>query len=119
MTPGPFFHGGYGGLRVGDLVLPPEQTGAATTADFGAEGVCRRDQVYVTTNELAARVFAAFHPSGRGKVYEVEPLGPVVDDEDATGDGYSFRTTRARVVRVLQLSAEERRRIITTMMEAR
>lgn len=102
------YHGGFGGLRVGDLVLPPNETGAATLADHGAEHVCRRDRVYVTSHPLAARAFAALHPSGRGKVYEVELLGEVEPDPDYTGPDLSLQVERARVVRVIQISRAER-----------
>jgi rifampin ADP-ribosylating transferase len=111
------FHGGFGGLRVGDVVLPPEQTGAPSSADYGAENVCKRDRVYITTSELAAKMWAALHPSGRGKVYEVTPLGPTKPDPDCTLEGLSFETTSARVDRVIQMSRGERERIRAAVLE--
>jgi hypothetical protein len=111
-----YFHGGYGGLRVGDVVLPPKETGAPSLSRFGMRDILREDQVYITTDETAARVFAALHHTGRGRAYEVEPIGPIAHDEDATGVGYSFRCPRARVVRVIQLGRQERADIITAML---
>ena len=93
-----YWHGGTPGLAVGDLVLPPEQTGAPTLADFGAGGVCRRDRIYITTRPEIAVLYAAMHPSGRGKVYEVLPAGPLDPDPDWNGEpGLSLETTEARI----------------------
>lgn len=78
-----YYHGGYGGLRIGDLVLPPTITGVASCAHFGAAGVCRRDRVYITSQYQNALEVAATHPSGRGKVYEVLPIGVITVDPDA------------------------------------
>lgn len=111
-----FFHGGFGGLHVGDLVRPPAETGAPSLSRYGMKGVLREDQVYITTDETAARVFAALHPSGRGKAYEVEPIGPVAHDEDATGRGYSFRASSARVLRVIQITRAERLDMIAALV---
>ncbi len=102
----PLYHGGYGGLSVGQLVLPPRKTGAASTASFGAAAVCDRDAVYVTTDFEAAMMFACAHPSGRGKLYEVEPIGDLADDIDAKGRGYSFKCPSARVKRVFKIKGK-------------
>lgn len=102
----PVYHGGYGGLSVGQLALPPRKTGAASTASFGAAVVCDRDAVYVTTDFEAAIMFACAHPSGRGKLYEVEPIGDLVDDIDAKGRGYSFKCPSARVKRVFKIKGK-------------
>lgn len=110
----PLYHGGYGGLSVGQLILPPRKTGAASTASFGAAAVCDRDAVYVTTDFEAAMLFACAHPSGKGKLYEVEPIGDLVDDVDATGKGYSFKCPSARVKRVFKIKGK----IIRNMQRA-
>lgn len=102
-----YYHGGYGGLRPGQLILPPSKTGAASTAQFGAADICRTDRVYVTTNFAAAYTFACLHWSGRGKVYEVAPIGPLEQDPDATYDGYSFQCEAARVVRVRRVKGKD------------
>lgn len=98
-----YFHGGFGGLSVGQHVLPPNVTKAPSTASYGAGGVCSRDRVYITTEFDAALVFACAHPSGRGKVYEVEPTGQVTDDPDARAMGYSYECEKARVVKVFKI----------------
>ncbi len=94
-----YYHGGFGELKVGQLVLPPAMTGAPSTASYGASAVCRRDRVYVTTLLFAAYEFACLHWTGKGKVYEVEPVGELTSDPDAIGD-HSFECARACVVRV-------------------
>lgn len=112
----PLYHGGYGGLSVGQFVLPPRKTGAASTASFGAAAVCDRDAVYVTTDFEAAMMFACAHPSGRGKIYEVEPVGGLVDDVDATGRGYSFKCPSARVRRVFKIKGKIIRNLQRAML---
>jgi rifampin ADP-ribosylating transferase len=106
VTTSPLYHGGYGGLSVGQLVLPPNKTGAPSTASFGAAAVCDRNAVYVTSNFEAAMMFACAHPSGRGKVYEVEPIGDLVDDIDAVGRDYAFACPSARVTRVFKIKGK-------------
>jgi len=97
-----YYHGGFGGLCVGQLVLPPVITKVASTAAYGADKVCRRDRVYVTTNMEAAFLFACLHWSGTGKVYEVEPIGELAPDPDGVGD-HSFECEKAKVVRVYRV----------------
>jgi hypothetical protein len=110
-----FYHGGYGGLQVGDFVLPPIETGAPSTASFGAKGWCRTDRVYVTSIFKMAMEPAALHPSGRGKVYEVEPIGELVPDPDAFllpgQDPWSWECERARVIAVHKLRGKDIKRI--------
>ena len=101
-----FYHGGFGGLQVGQHVLPPNVTRSPSTASFGAAAVCDRNRVYVTTDMEAALVFACAHPSGRGKFYEVEPIGEVEPDPDAIAEGYSFQCEKARVVRVIRVKGK-------------
>jgi rifampin ADP-ribosylating transferase len=96
-----FFHGGAPGLR---LILPPIKTGAPSLADFGA-GVCDPNKVYVTTS-AAAQIFAAFHHSGRGTVYRVEPLGKLEPDPDCLEPGLSYQCDAARILRATRLSHE-------------
>lgn len=112
----PLYHGGYGGLSVGQLVLPPRKTGAPSTAGFGAAAVCDRDAVYVTTDFEAAMMFACAHPSGRGKLYEVEAIGDLVEDVDAKGRGYSFKCPSARVKRVFKIKGKIIRNLQRAML---
>jgi len=97
-----YYHGGYGGLREGKLVLPPSITGALSCADYGAHNVCRRDRVYITTGVEEARYIASKTPGG--KVYEVFPIGELADDPDCSEKGLSFECVKARVVRVVPKS---------------
>lgn len=93
------YHGGYGGLKDGSMVLPPSVRGAKTCADYGAGHVCRRDKIYVTTDIDDARSIASQTPNG--KVYEVMPIGDISPDPDCLVPGLSFECDRARVVRVV------------------
>jgi hypothetical protein len=101
MTATRYFHGGYGKLAVGDMVLPPSETRAASNAEYGASHVCRRDRVYVTSNPDAAFMWAALSPCGSGAIYEVVPLGGLAADPDCSEPGLSFECERARVVRIV------------------
>lgn len=106
-TGGPLYHGGVGGLKAGDYILPPNitnyqhsslmmiQAGAATDPD----GRVRGDRVYVTDRLGVATLFAAVRS---GAVYLVEPEGQLELDPDAPGQ--SWMCPRARVVRVVRSS---------------
>lgn len=97
-----YFHGGVPGLRPGDLLLPPDESGTNRTLSQHAEAVgapawaTRRDVIYVTTERADARVFAAFYPDGA--LYRVEPEGPLGDDPDAPGISHTCRTARIAAV---------------------
>lgn len=106
-----FFHGGVRRLKPGDIVQPPSITGAPCASDYGAEGVHRRDRVYLTIDINAARFWAAMYAGrrpdgrtimGRGDLYEVEPLTALEHDPDAVAPGYSFQVGAARVARVIE-----------------
>lgn len=100
--PARYFHGGVPGLVPGDLLLPPDTTGAerTLTADvLGMGGRARRDRVYVTTGREVARVYAALFLDGA--LYEVEPVGELVADPDCAVAGVSWEVPAARVVRVV------------------
>ncbi|MFW6010842.1 MAG: NAD(+)--rifampin ADP-ribosyltransferase [Gemmatimonadota bacterium] len=108
----PFYHGGPPGLHVGDMILPASETGAPSCSEYGAAGVHRADRVYLCTDIHGALLFAAMHPSGKGRVYEVEPEGEVEPDPDWTGrPGVSVQAPRAKIVRVHNLSAAVRRQV--------
>jgi len=106
-----YFHGGTPDLRVGDYVLPPTETGAPSLASYGAAGICRRDQVYVATDVTAAVMYAATHPSGRGKVYQVEPIGEVTADPDCQITGLSYSCAKARIVAVMSVRGKLLKRV--------
>lgn len=107
-----YYHGGVPHLR--DEILPPERTGIASTADYGAEGVCRPDRVYLTTVPEVALIFAAGAPSREpGWVYEVEPFGELEPDTFAGAPEESVTARRARIRRVHhRLSITERHAIL-------
>ena len=109
-----YVHGGVRGLKRGDQILPPAQTGSASITDSTsgwlkaeADKVYRRDRVYLITDVEQARIFAACHPAegGRtygGSVYLVEPEGDVELDPDyLPGDGTSVTAPSAKVLRVI------------------
>lgn len=65
--------------------------------------VARRDRVYITTDINCALLFAAMDPSGKGIVYEVEPIGAVEIDPDYLGEvKISFQCQEAKILRVFQ-----------------
>lgn len=97
-----YYHGGYGNLIAGDFVLPPTKTKSQSCADYGAEGICKRDRVYVTTDLNAAILYASFHWRGNGRVYEVEPQGNICHDADCSEEGLSYECDRAKVLSVVQ-----------------
>jgi hypothetical protein len=70
---GNYWHGGPRGLK--GWILPSSETGAHTTADYGAEKVCRRDCVYVTNNRVAAEMFGSMAPAAKVSIYLVQPYG--------------------------------------------
>lgn len=104
-----YYHGGVGGLRVGDMVLPPSETGARCSSDYGAGGVHRRDRVYVATDPHAALLWGSLTPGNRGCAYRVEPIGNLEPDPDCDQPGLSFACPRARVVAVRKITTKERR----------
>lgn len=112
-----YYHGGTPILKVGDLVLPSSATGASSTADWGAARVCRRDRVYVATTMAVALIFAAGYPSGKGRIYEVEPLGALERDPDCSDAQLSFQCSRARVLRVILVSKKTRNRVRRAMLK--
>lgn len=112
-----YYHGGYGELKVGQYVLPPLLTRAATTANYGASSVLDRSKVYVCTQFEGALLFACGHHSGRGKVYEVEPMGGLEPDPDADRPNFSFQCQRAKVLKVYRVKGKTIKRVQKVLME--
>lgn len=102
-----YYHGGIPGLKVGDFVLPPSETGVPSNADYGAGEVCEKGKVYLTTDINAAKMFAAFYPLGDGWVYQVEPDGDLEPDKDCLDDGLSWQCKRAKVMNGAPVSKYE------------
>lgn len=100
-----YFHGGYPGLKPGDLLLPPDTTGtehrlSAIAAEHnGPAHSTRTDIVYVTTGRDVARAFAAFYPDGA--LYRVEPAGALEPDPDCDLPDLSWQCAAARVAAVV------------------
>jgi hypothetical protein len=101
-----YFHGGFPDLRVGQFVLPPDVTKAPSTARFGGRGVCDTSKVYVVTDPHQAMIYAGMHQSGRGRFYEVQPVGKLLPDPDCLVPGVSFSCDKARVVRIIKLKGK-------------
>ncbi len=96
-----YYHGGPAGLRIGDHILPSAETGAPSTASFGAAGICRRDRVYVTTDVNAAVPYASAHWPGRGRVYRIDPIGDLDPDPDCQIAGLSYQCPQARIIAIV------------------
>jgi rifampin ADP-ribosylating transferase len=85
---GPFFHGTKVALKPGDLLEPGYSSnfGARTTANF----------VYLTAT-LDAAIWGAELSigEGRGRIYRVEPTGPIEDDPNLTDQKFPGNPTRS------------------------
>jgi hypothetical protein len=117
-----YYHGGVIGLRVGQYILPPAETGAFSVADCASapeaeqaqiERVHRKDRVYLATDKRIAMLWAALYPLGTaaegGWVYRVEPEGEVEPDPDyLADDGKSVCAPRARVVGIVKTGVPRR-----------
>lgn len=100
-----YWHGGRRGIKRGAYILPPTVTKAPSLSEYGAEGVHRRDRVYVTTIQAAALLYAA--GVKRGVIYECEPLGDLEPDPDCSMPGLSWQCEKARVVRCIKPKARD------------
>ena len=110
------YHGGPAGLKVGQRILPAGQTGARSTASYGAAGVCDPDRVYVTPDPKAAAMFASMHPSGDGRVYKVETVGQVEYDPDCQVPGLSYVCEAAVIVGRVKVKRKTLRKIQKIML---
>lgn len=100
-----WFHGGAPRLK---KILPPKETGAASSASYGGAEVCRRDRIYVTKNVDEAKIFAAMYPIDSGHVYEVIPHGEIINDPDYCGTpGDVIECESATVVRRIKVTNKE------------
>lgn len=94
-----YFHGGVRGLRAGQLILPPSAHKGPTLARYADQLAIGTDPkakellesrmwVFVAPVRKVARVFAALYPGG-GALYQVEPIGRLIDDPDCPGSSYA------------------------------
>lgn len=108
-----WWHGGVPGLRPGDLLLPPAETGASTRVDLMTAARVippgwmngdrnRRDRVYLTSKRELARAFAwgQGQRTGdrRGALYIARPIGQYSPDPDMVE--HSIECERAEVITV-------------------
>jgi hypothetical protein len=113
-----YFHGGMPGLTRGCMILPPTITKARSCSEFGAAGIHRRDRVYLCTEPEGALIYAVMHPSGKGVVYQVQPLNEVEPDPDWKGtEGVSVQVERARVIRVFRVPPAVRAQALKQLMK--
>jgi hypothetical protein len=89
---GPFFHGTRVALEVGDELVPGH-------GSHFQEGRVLRHVYFTTVLETAvwgAELATALTGSpGRGRIYEVEPLGPFEDDPNVTDNKFPGNLTRS------------------------
>lgn len=111
---GNYWHGGPRGLK--GWILPSTETGAPTTADYGADKVCRRDCVYVTNNRLAAEMFGSMAPASKVSVYLVQPYGILEPDPDCTEKGLSFQCEKALIVKEFPIRPAHRKEMMRCLL---
>lgn len=86
--PGPFFHGTRADLRPDDLLTP------GWRSNYGSRRQARH--IYFTASREGAPLAAALaHGDGPGRVYRVEPLGPIEDDPNVTDKRFPGNPTRS------------------------
>lgn len=85
---GPFYHGTKADLRPGDLLEP------GRTSNFGERRTA--NHVYLTATLDAATWGAELAVGeGRGRIYRVEPTGPLEDDPNLTDQRFPGNPTRS------------------------
>lgn len=86
--PGPFFHGTKAELQPGDVIA------AGYTSNFGSRRVA--NHVYITATMDAAIWGAELAVGdGPGRIYRVEPTGPIEDDPNLTNTRFEGNPTRS------------------------
>jgi rifampin ADP-ribosylating transferase len=86
--PGPFFHGTKADLRPGELLTP------GWRSNYGSGR--RAKHLYLTASREGAPLAAVLaRGDGAGRVYRVEPLGPIEDDPNVTDKRFPGNPTRS------------------------
>ncbi len=86
--PGPFYHGTRTGLTPGDLLQPGYRS------NFGERR--KANYVYLTATLDAATWGAELAVGeGPGRIYQVEPTGPIEDDPNLTDKKFPGNPTRS------------------------
>ncbi|MGQ0532026.1 MAG: NAD(+)--rifampin ADP-ribosyltransferase [Caulobacteraceae bacterium] len=87
-TPPSFFHGTRADLKLGDLIAP------GYTSNYGSRR--RANFVYLSATLEAATWGAELAVgSGRGRIYIVEPTGPIEDDPNLTDKRFPGNPTKS------------------------
>jgi rifampin ADP-ribosylating transferase len=85
---GPFFHGTRADLRPGDLLTP------GWSSNYGSGRRARH--IYLTASRDGAPLAAELaRGDGPGRVYRVEPTGPIEDDPNVTDKRFPGNPTRS------------------------
>ncbi|HHT71403.1 MAG TPA: NAD(+)--rifampin ADP-ribosyltransferase [Firmicutes bacterium] len=88
LDPGPFYHGSKADLKVGDMLKP------GYSSNFG-EGK-KANYVYLTATLDAATWGAELAVGDKpGRIYRVEPTGPIEDDPNLTDKKFTGNPTRS------------------------
>jgi hypothetical protein len=88
VSPQRLYHGTKADLRPGDLIEP------GRTSNFGKRK--KAGYVYLTgTLDAAAWGAELAHGEGPGRIYVVEPTGPIVDDPNLTDKKYPGNPTKS------------------------
>ncbi len=111
-----YYHGGNPELLIGESILPPSITGQPNCSEYGADFVHRKDRVYVTTEFMAAVIFASMHQSLKGCVYRVEPVGDLVLDPDCDQPGLSYECESAVIVEKIKIKPRKLSKVREVML---
>jgi rifampin ADP-ribosylating transferase len=86
---GRFFHGTKADLKLGDLIEP------GRTANFGDGSRVAKHVYFAGTLDAATWGAELARGEGRGRIYIVEPTGPVEDDPNLTDKKFPGNPTRS------------------------
>jgi rifampin ADP-ribosylating transferase len=89
-----YYHGGDDGLKIGEYILPPNDTGKDNM--IGMNPLRRKDRVYLIKDIAGAMWFAS--RSDNPMVYEVTPEDDLEDDPDHKIKGISFACPKAKII---------------------
>lgn len=88
LDPGPFYHGTKADLKQGDLLVP------GYSSNYGARKMA--NYVYLTATLDAAKWGAELAVGNEpGRIYLVEPTGPIEDDPNLTDKKFPGNPTRS------------------------
>ena len=88
LDPGPFYHGTKADLKAGDMLEP------GYSSNYGERK--KANYVYLTATLDAATWGAELAVGdGPGRIYRVEPTGPIEDDPNLTDKKFSGNPTRS------------------------